>query len=139
MECREETIRLWFRMWLEKEDLGIERIFDPRAVYVESWGPEYRGRAKIQLWFEEWNTRGRVLRWDIEQFFHTDSQTVVEWYFKNTMNSGTVEAFEGMSLIRWDQEGRICALKEFGCNENHYDPYQNGPVPQFRDGAAMWF
>ena len=80
-----------------------------------------------------------MLQWDIKQFFHTDSQTVVEWYFKNTMNGGTVEAFEGMSLIRWDQEGRICALKEFGCNENRYDPYQNGPVPQFRDGAAMWF
>ena len=80
-----------------------------------------------------------MLQWDIKQFFHTDSQTVVEWYFKNTMNDGTVESFEGMSLIRWDQEGRICALKEFGCNENRYDPYQNGPVPQFRDGAAMWF
>ena len=79
------------------------------------------------------------MRWDIHQFFHQGDQTVVEWYFKNTMNSGTVEAFEGMSLVQWDQEGRICALKEFGCNEDRYDPYRNGPVPQFRDGAAMWF
>ena len=138
-EKREQIIRLWLDMWLKAADLGILDILSADAVYTESWGPEYRGAKAIQHWFAEWNTRGRVLQWDIKQFFHTDSQTVVEWYFKNTMNSGTVEAFEGMSLIRWDQAGRICALKEFGCNENRYDPYQNGPVPRFRDGAAMWF
>ena len=82
---------------------------------------------------------GKKWRQETREFIITRPQTVVEWYFKNTMNDGTVESFEGMSLIRWDQEGRICALKEFGCNEDRYDPYQNGPVPQFRDGAAMWF
>ena len=124
-EKREQIIQLWFDMWLKGADLGILDIFSADAVYTESWGPEYRGAKAIRHWFAEWNTRGRVLQWDIKQFFHTDSQTVVEWYFKNTVSGGTVEAFEGM--------------KEFGCNENRYDPYQNGPVPQFRDGAAMWF
>lgn len=52
MERREEIIRLWFGMWLEKKDLGIGDIFDPAAVYVESWGPEYRGREERALyWF----------------------------------------------------------------------------------------
>ena len=104
-EKREQIIQLWFDMWLKGADLGISDIFSPDAVYTESWGPEYRGAKAIQHWFAEWNTRGRVLQWDIKQFSTQTARTVVEWYFKNTMNGGTVEAFEGMSLIRWDQEG----------------------------------
>ena len=96
MERREEMIRLWFDMWLKKKDLGLFDVFLEDAVYIESWGPEYHGAAKIKLWFEEWNTRGTVLRWDIKQFFHKDSQTVVEWYFQNQMYDGRVEAFDGI-------------------------------------------
>ena len=50
-------------------------------------------------WFNEWNTRGKVIIWDIKQFFHKENQTVVEWYFKNEMNTGSVEEFDGISLI----------------------------------------
>ena len=139
MEKREEAIRLWFDMWLQKKDCGIEELFSADAVYVESWGPEYHGAAKIRLWFEEWNTRGNVLQWDILQFFHKGEQTVVEWYFRNEMADGTVEAFEGMSLVRWTEDGRICFLKEFGCNENRYDPYRDGTEPHFQEEKAMWF
>lgn len=139
MERREEIIRLWFRMWLEKEDLGMEAVFDRDAVYVESWGPEYRGLDKIRLWFQEWNTRGTVRRWDIRQFFHKDAQTVVEWYFQNAMDDGREDIFQGISLIRWTGEGKIALLQEFGCNVNRYDPYQDGPVPRFRGEEALWF
>ena len=83
MDNRERIIRLWFDMWLTKKDLGISDIFSNNAIYIESWGPEYHGIKKIILWFEEWNTRGTVLQWDIKQFFHKDNQTIVEWYFKN--------------------------------------------------------
>ncbi|BAK97455.1 hypothetical protein OBV_02570 [Oscillibacter valericigenes Sjm18-20] len=139
MDKREETVRLWFDMWLKKENLGIKRVFSEDAAYIESWGPVYQGADKIQFWFEEWNSRGTVLSWDIRQFFHKGDQTVVEWYFKNAMNNGRTEAFDGVSLIRWTQGGQICFLKEFGCNPDRYDPYQNGPAPQFRDEAALWF
>ena len=139
MEHREETIRLWFRMWLEKKDLGMADIFDPGSVYAESWGPEYRGLDKIRLWFGEWNTRGTVRRWDIRQFFHSADQTVVEWYFENAMDDGREEMFEGMSLIRWTRAGKIAFLQEFGCHINRYDPYQDGPVPRFRETEPLWF
>ena len=35
--------------------------------------------------------------------------------------------------------GQICFLQEFGCNTNTYDPYEKGPVPQFRSEKALWF
>ncbi len=139
MDSREETIRLGFDMWLQKSDLGISRIFADNAVYVESWGPEYAGISKIKHWFDEWNTRGTVLRWDIKQFFHKENQTVVEWCFKNVMKDGTAEAFDGMSLIRWTQDDKINFLQEFGCNESRYDPYQESDTPKFRDEKSMWF
>ena len=137
--AREERIQQWFAMWLKKESGGIEEIFSPDAVYTESWGPSYTGLDAIRHWFTEWNTRGTVQVWDIRQFFHRDDQTVVEWYFKDAMNDGHADCFEGLSLISWSTDGRICALKEFGCNTDRYDPYQNGPQPQFRDTPALWF
>lgn len=140
MEKREEVIKLWFDMWLQKADLGILDIFADNALYVESWGPEYKGSEKIKHWFDEWNTRGTVLQWNIKQYFHKGNQTVVEWYFKNTMNDGRVEAFDGISLIEWTPDDKICFLKEFGCNENRYDLYQESETPHFiKDEKSMWF
>ena len=139
MERRETIIRLWFDMWLQGKDAGIWDIFAEDAVYVESWGPEYRGAGNIKLWFDEWNTRGRVQQWEIQQFFHREDQTVVQWDFCNRMDDGRTEPFEGLSLFRWDASGGIAFLLEFGCNEARYVPYKEGPEPQFRDEQAMWF
>ncbi len=139
MDEREQKIRTWFEMRLGRSDEGAEELFDRDAVYIESWGPEYHGLEKIRNWFQEWNTRGVVVRWDIKQFFHKGDQTVVEWVFENRMEDGTVEAFEGMTLLRWTEEGKICFLQEFGCNQDRYDPYEKGPEPRFRDEQAMWF
>lgn len=139
MENKERIIRLWFEMWLAKKDLGIFDIFSSDAIYIESWGPEYHGVQKIALWFEEWNTRGTVLQWDIKQFFHKDNQTIVEWYFKNQMDGGQAEAFDGISLIEWTPDNKIALLKEFGCNENRYDPYKDGNTPHFKNENIKWF
>lgn len=139
MENKERIIRLWFEMWLAKKDLGIFDIFSSDAIYIESWGPEYHGIQKIALWFEEWNTRGTVLQWDIKQFFHKDNQTIVEWYFKNQMDGGQAEAFDGISLIEWSSDNKIAFLKEFVCNENRYDPYKDSNIPHFKNENTKWF
>lgn len=139
MDKREKIIRIWFDMWLQKKDLGIEDIFSADALYIERWGPQYQGAAKIKLWFTEWNTRGTVLQWDIKQYFHKADQTIVEWYFKDTMNDGGADIFDGVSLVKWTANDKIYFLQEFGCNAHRYDPYQDGPVPRFKDEKAMWF
>ena len=136
---REKKIRQWFSMWLDKQDTGIEALFAPNAVYIESWGPEYHGSGKIKLWFAEWNTRGTVQRWDIRQYFHKEDQTVVEWSFRCAMIDGVIQSFDGLSHICWNEAGQICFLQEFGCNENRYDPYAQGKTPVFREEQALWF
>lgn len=139
MENRNQIIRSWFDMWLQKKDTGILDIFSKEAVYIENWGPEYHGAEAIKQWFDEWNTRGTVLKWEIKQCIHDGEQTIVEWYFKNTVNNDKVEEFDGISLIRWTADNKIYFLKEFGCNIHHYNPYENGTVPQFRDEPSIWF
>ena len=134
---REQVIRTWFDMWLRADSTGLEEIFTPEAVYIESWGPEYHGSGEIKHWFTEWNTRGRVLRWDIKQFFHSENRTAVEWYFENRVD-GRSECFDGVTIVRWNEE-RIAHLQEFGCNIERYDPYAEGPEPVFRDFDARWF
>ena len=139
MKKREEIIRLWFSMWIEQKDLGIGDIFAEDVIYTESWGHKYKNRKTVEHWFNEWNTRGRVLIWDIKQFIHQGNQTVVEWYCKNNINNGNIEEFDGVSLILWTEDNKIKALKEFGCNLNNYNPYQHGDNPTFRNEKSNWF
>ena len=123
MNEREKNIHLWFEMWLTKQDLGIDNIFAEDVIYTESWGPKYNNRQIVKHWFQEWNTRGKVVAWEIKQFFHKGNQTIVEWYFKNEMNNGSIEEFDGISLVEWTKDNKIKSLKEFGCNLNNYNPY----------------
>ena len=42
---------------------------------------------------------------------------------------------------RWLSGQRIInkGIKEFGCNRNTYNPYQEGDTPQFKAEKANWF
>nr|WP_300363842.1 hypothetical protein [Fusobacterium sp.] len=44
---RNLKIKLWFEMWLKKENKGIENIFSESANYIESWGPQYSNLSEI--------------------------------------------------------------------------------------------
>ena len=55
------------------------------------------------------------------------------------MNAGSIEEFDGISLVKWTDDNKIKSLKEFGCNRNNYNPYQYGDQPRFRDEKANWF
>lgn len=136
---REARLREWFGMWLAGEDRGIRRIFATDALYVESWGPFYKGVSQIEYWFREWNTRGRVVRWNIGRFFHHGSTTVVEWNFRCEMSDGIVQEFDGVSVVEWNSDERIVSLKEYGCNKNNYYPYADSPTPRFREDEILWF
>lgn len=139
MDKREKIIRLWFKMWLTRQDLGIDDIFAENVVYTESWGPQYNNRETVKHWFNEWNTRGKVIIWDIKQFFHKDNQTIVEWYFKNEMENGNIEEFDGISLVVWTTDNKIKLLKEFGCNLKNYNPYEYSDKPNFKNERKNWF
>ena len=65
MNEREQIIQLWFKMWLTQQDLGMDDIFAEDVIYTESWSPKYNNRQVVKHWFNEWNTRGKVMEWKI--------------------------------------------------------------------------
>ena len=136
---REKAIELWFEMWLRQKDLGIAELFAPDAVYIESWGPEYHGVDKIKHWFDEWNNRGTVKLWRIKGYLHGQARTMAEWRFRCEMNDGTVQEFDGISLVEWTDRGKIARLQEFGCHIQRYDPCAAGPEPRFQETQILWF
>ena len=139
LQRREAAIRRWFAIVAERAGRRPGGAVYRRCGLYRELGSAVPCRKAVGHWFAEWNTRGRVLVWEIRQFFHKGEQTAVEWYFKNQMDYGTVEEFDGISLVQWAPDGRICALKEFGCNRNTYDPYAEGDTPRFQDEKAKWF
>lgn len=64
-----ENFRCILIDFLGNGHLGIDDIFTDDVIYTESWGPKYENRKMVKHWFDEWNTRGRVLLWEIKQFF----------------------------------------------------------------------
>ena len=133
MEEREKRFLLWLDMWLQGKNLGIRDIFAADVVYTESWGPVYHGVEAVEHWFEEWLTRGRVIAWDVHRFFHSGNQTAVSWSFQCRMGEEMPTGFEGVSIVRWGEDGRMAALTEYCCEPAQYDPYAAGPVPVFED------
>ena len=120
---RERIIKEYFESWLHNNASELKEIFDPQIVYSECYGPEYNGIETIESWFEDWNTRGKVLEWDIKQFIHGGNTTAVEWYFKCEYDSNIGE-FDGVSIIEFNDNNHIVSLKEFQSKIPHYYPYK---------------
>lgn len=119
---REKAIAGYFAAWKNKEGRCLRQLFAEDAVYSECYGPEYRGVAQIERWFRDWNEQGTVNTWDIKGFLHQRDCTVVEWYF-SCCYKGMTEAFDGVSLIRWNAAEKIQGLREFRSDAEHHCPY----------------
>lgn len=122
MKQREETIKAYFRCWVENDPAVLEKTFAGEIVYSECYGPEYRGLGQIKQWFSDWHQRGKVLEWRVKGFLHEGDCTAVEWYFRCDYE-GEVNGFDGVSLIEFDKAGKIVSLKEFQSKAEHEFPY----------------
>ena len=123
MNKREQIIKNYFQSWLEKNDVILAATFDTEIIYCECYGPEYQGLYSVKRWFKDWNKQGTVIEWDIKQFVHQASMTVVEWYFKCEYE-GNIGEFDGVSMIEFNDDNYIICLKEFQSKIPHYYPYK---------------
>ena len=117
-----EKIKLYFECWLTKEGTNLRNLFSDNVVYSECYGPEYIGIKQIEKWFTDWNEKGTVLQWDIKQYIEQGNTVVVEWYFKCSYE-GNVDGFDGVTIAKFDENRKICELKEFQSKAEHYHPY----------------
>ena len=123
MRQREEIIRTWFDMWLGQELLPLDAVFAPDVHYYEFQGTEYEGIDQIRRWFEEWNSKNRVKKWEIRRFIHYQDSTLVEFYLQSANTAGESREFEGVYLVEWNGAHQIEKLQEFYCKLPHYKPY----------------
>lgn len=118
----EERIRAYFQAWLDRDATALPSLFAPEVVYVESYGPVYRGIGQILRWFRDWNRRGTVLQWDIHSFSAIERTAYVEWFFRCEYD-GAVGCFDGVTIARFDDDLKICELREFQSKAEHIFPY----------------
>lgn len=119
---QEALIRRYFAMWLQNDGSALGEVLCKDAVYSECYGPQYHGLAQIRRWFSDWNRRGKVQRWDIQQIVCTPQLAVAEWFFE-CCYAGETQAFNGVSLITFGACGKISTLKEFESKARHEYPY----------------
>lgn len=119
---RESIIRSWFESWIAKDSSVIGRVFTPDAVYVESYGPVYKNRAQIEMWFADWNTHGSVLRWDISDVYEIPDGIAVKWYFECDYE-GNIDGFDGVTIALFEG-GQIKSLEEYASKHEHIYPYE---------------
>ena len=103
----QQAVRAYFETWLRKDIGVVERTFSKDAVYTECYGPEYHGLEQILRWFADWNQKGTVLQWRIRRMLEQGRS-----------------AFDGVSVIDFDEAGKICRLSEFQSKAEHIYPYE---------------
>lgn len=118
----ESIIRNYFQAWIDKNIDIVRETFSEDIVCVESYGPVYQGIDQVLKWFDDWNRKGTVLRWDIKQIAIVDKTAFVEWFFRCEYE-GNIGEFDGVTIARFDEDMKICELKEFQSKSEHYYPY----------------
>lgn len=108
--------------WLDKDISPLEELFAPEIVYIESFGPAYRGIGEIRRWFNDWVRMGSMLRWDVKSFLEQGNRCACEWHFE-CIFGGDFGALDGLSLVEFNDEGRIVSLKEFQARPTLQYPY----------------
>ena len=118
----EEIIRKYFQAWINVDSNTVRDTFSENAIYSECYGPEYHGLSQIMRWFDEWNTKGRVLEWAIKRVIEHNNTLIAEWFFRCDYN-GTVDEFDGVTIADFDDRNKIIRLCEFQSKSDHFYPY----------------
>lgn len=118
----EEIIKKYFQSWLNVDIETVKETFSDNAIYSECYGPEYHGLSQIVRWFEDWNKKGRVLKWTIKRTIGHGKTIIVEWHFKCNYD-GTVGEFDGVTIADFNKDNKIVKLCEFQSKSEHCYPY----------------
>lgn len=123
MRQREETIKVWFDMWLSDDVMPMNALFTEDVVYTECWGNQYFGKEEIGRWFQDWHKNNRMNIWKVNRFMHTEDKTIVEWHMEALAKNGTTRWMDGVYIVEWDENEQIKSLREYGANSRMIRPY----------------
>lgn len=109
---RRERIEAYFQGWIQRDDNCLDSLFSQDVCYYECYGPYYHGLDMLHKWFDDWQRFGTVLEWEIQDYIACGDQVVVTWYF-HTIYEGEEDAFDGVSVMEFDEQDKIKVLKEY--------------------------
>jgi ketosteroid isomerase-like protein len=90
------------------------------CVVIESYGPVYRGKSRVEQWMNAWfGAGGTVDGWEITSKAAVGDTLVAEWTFSCTWN-GDPATFDGSTVARLDG-GRIAYLREYATTAPLYE------------------
>ncbi|TCO44405.1 SnoaL-like protein [Kribbella antiqua] len=90
------------------------------CTVIESYGPVYRGAARVEQWMNAWfGAGGTVDGWEITSSAAAGDTLVTEWHFDCTWK-GEPGAFDGSTVARLSGD-RIAYLREYATTAPLYD------------------
>ena len=123
MNKRERIFNDYFNSWIQKDVSVLKDTFSSDVIYIESWGPAYKGIEQVTAWFTDWNKENTVIKWDIKAFLHDGNTSICEWYFECDCD-GNIDGFNGVSIVVFDESNKIELLKEFQSKSPNNYPYE---------------
>lgn len=119
---KERVISTYFNMWIMRDFSALDTIFAKDIYYSECYGPEYYGLDEIHQWIDVMLQKQIVVDWSIKRYLHENETVVVEWFFKEQQGS-VIHDFDGISIIDFQNDGKISSIKEFESKSEHIKPY----------------
>ena len=113
IQKQEETIKAYFQVWLDRDIKKLNHLFSKDVYYAECMGPEYRGLYQVEEWIKFMFNKQTVLKWDIHDMIPSlDQKSItVTWTF--SCREDKIYTFDGVSLIKFDEEDRMLSIKEY--------------------------
>lgn len=106
--------------WRRHDAAAVLGTLTDTCVVVESYGPVYHGRDRVERWMRSWfDAGGTVDAWVVTSFADAGGTLVAEWRFSCTWQ-GVRSQFEGVSVARV-VDGRIAYLREYATTAPLYE------------------
>lgn len=113
VDRQKQQIQAYFKVWLDRDIKALNQIFSKDVYYAECMGPEYRGLYQVEEWIKFMFNKQIVLKWDIHEMIpsYDQKQITVIWTF--SCEEDKIYTFDGVSLIKFDDEDRILSITEY--------------------------
>ncbi len=109
---KEEVINKWYQSWHNQEFDQFTDIFALNIVYNNGFGAKYFGISQLINFKKKWHKSHTLIEWKIVSVTSIKSKSFVEWYFNFKVNN-QIKKYNGVSIILWDNEDRICSVREY--------------------------
>ena len=121
-------IDAWFHAWTEHKPGRLEGVYVPGPVQSSAPLREYADPLEYAAWAFADEREAEV--WFAEPLVDTPETAVCEWWAISSDNAGATGTLAGVSLLRFDGDGRVADQRDHWTLEDgeHRPPEGWGPV-----------